>query len=284
MRSAISKIVIGTAQLENYYGIKDKKKFLSKKNFSKILTKSKKININYLDTAFSYPMVHKNLSKANINKMKIITKIRNCDFNEKLEYKLENLIKKLKVRFLYAVLFHETDFHKNKDFNIALKTLKKLQKKKKILKIGISIYETNDLKKIFKVFRPDIVQFPYNILDDNIHTSGWLKKLKKLKIECHARSIFLQGKLLNKFKVYKTDNKTHIKKILLLENWFKQMKISRIQACLNKVFSNSLIDRVIIGFKNINQFDEVTKLVINCKPKYPYNVKLKKKFIDPRKW
>lgn len=284
MRNAISKIVIGTAQLENYYGIKDKKKFLSQKHFNKILTKSKKININYLDTAFSYPMVHENLSKANISKMNIITKIRNCDFNEKLEVKLENLIKKTKSKFLYAVLFHETNFYKNKDFKITLKILKTLQRKKKILKIGISIYETNDLKKIFKVFRPDIVQFPYNILDDNINTSGWLKKLKKLKIECHARSIFLQGKLLNKFKIYKTDDKIYTKKILQLENWFKRMKISRIQACLNKVFSNSLIDRVIIGFKNINEFNEVTKLIINYKSEYPYNIKLKKKFIDPRKW
>ena len=284
MRNAISKIVIGTAQLENYYGIKDKKKFLSQKDFNKILTKSKKRNINFLDTAFSYPMVHENLLKANISKMNIITKIRNCDFNEKLEDKLENLIKKFKTKFFYAVLFHETDFHKNRDFKIALNILKKLQRKKKILKIGISIYEPNDLKKIFKVFRPDIVQFPYNILDDNIYTSGWLKKLKKLKIECHARSIFLQGKLLNKFKINNSDDKTHIKKILLLENWHKERKISRIQACLNKVFSNSLIDRVIVGFKNINEFDEVAKLVINCKSEYPYNIKLKKKFIDPRKW
>ena len=43
MIDTISKIVIGTAQLENYYGIKDKNKFLSLKDFNKILINSKKI-------------------------------------------------------------------------------------------------------------------------------------------------------------------------------------------------------------------------------------------------
>jgi aryl-alcohol dehydrogenase-like predicted oxidoreductase len=284
VRNAISKIVIGTAQLENYYGIKDRKKFLSKKDFNKILIKSKKRNINYLDTAFSYPSVHENLSRAEISKMNVITKIGTSDFNEKLEYKLEQLIKKFKIKFLYGVLFHEIDFYKRRNFKLVLRILKKLKRKKKILKIGVSIYETKDLKKIFEVFRPEIVQFPYNILNDNIYTSGWLQKLKKLKIECHARSIFLQGKLLSKFKSTKTDDKNHTKKIWLLENWYKERNITRIQACLNKVFTNNLIDRVIIGFKNKNEFDQVIKLVINCKLDYPYNIKFKKKFIDPRKW
>ena len=152
------------------------------------------------------------------------------------------------------------------------------------MKIGVSIYEPNDLKKILKLFRPDIVQFPFNILDDYFYRSGWLKKLKKLKIECHARSIFLQGKLLKKFKISSKVNKSHIKKISLLENWYKKKKISRLQACLNKAFTNNLIDKVIIGFKNINEFDQVAKLVINCKAEYPPNINFEKNFIDPRKW
>jgi len=280
----ISKIVIGTAQLENYYGIKDKNKFLSLKDFNKILINSKKNKINLLDTAFSYPKVHDILSKAKLSRMNIITKIKNSDFNDKLETKIEKSLKKLKTKFFYAVLFHETDFYKNKNFKTTLSILKKLKKKKKILKIGVSIYEPNDLKKIFKLFRPDIVQFPFNILDDYFYRSGWLKKLKKLKIESHARSIFLQGKLLKKFKISPKVNKSHIKKILLLENWYKKKKISRLQACLNKAFTNNLIDKVIIGFKNINEFDQVAKLVINCKAEYPPNINFEKNFIDPRKW
>jgi len=114
--STISKIVIGTAQLENYYGIKDKNKFLSLKDFNKILINSKKNKINLLDTAFNYPKVHDNLSKAKISRMNIITKIKNSDFNDKLETKIEKSLKKLKTKFFYGVLFHETDFYKNKNF------------------------------------------------------------------------------------------------------------------------------------------------------------------------
>ena len=31
-----------------------------------------------------------------------------------------------------------------------------------------------------KIFKPDIVQFPYNVLDQRIESSGWLNKLNKL--------------------------------------------------------------------------------------------------------
>ena len=99
MIDTISKIVIGTAQLENYYGIKDKNKFLSLKDFNKILINSKKNKINLLDTAFSYPKVHDILSKAKLSRMNIITKIKNSDFNDKLETKIEKSLKKLKTKF-----------------------------------------------------------------------------------------------------------------------------------------------------------------------------------------
>ena len=65
-------------------------------------------------------------------------------------------------------------------------------------KIGISIYDFDTLEEILKKFKFDIVQAPLNILDRRLIEEGWLKKLKKKKIEVHARSIFLQGTLLLK--------------------------------------------------------------------------------------
>ena len=47
-------------------------------------------------------------------------------------------------------------------------------------------------------FKLDMVQLPYNIIDQNFETSGWIKKLKKMNIKIHVRSIFLQGLLLMK--------------------------------------------------------------------------------------
>ena len=77
-----------------------------------------------------------------------------------------------------------------------LKTLNLLKKQNKIKKIGVSVYEVEELKKILKVFKPDIIQIPINILNQNFLKKNFLKKIKKKGIEIHGRSIFLQGALL----------------------------------------------------------------------------------------
>ena len=51
----------------------------------------------------------------------------------------------------------------------------------------------NIKKKFFKI-KPDILQFPYNLLDNRV-TAKDFKELKK-KIKIYVRSIFLQGLLL----------------------------------------------------------------------------------------
>ena len=83
------------------------------------------------------------------------------------------------------------------------KNLKHFKKKKYFNKIGISIYDTRVLNFIVSNYDLDIVQCPYNILDKRILITGWFDKLKKLGIEVHARSIFLQGLLVDKSLIKK---------------------------------------------------------------------------------
>ena len=69
-----------------------------------------------------------------------------------------------------------------------------------IKKFGVSVYSIYELENILKIFTPDIVQFPVNVFNQSFFEENLLKKLKKKKIELHARSIFLQGLLLKKKK------------------------------------------------------------------------------------
>jgi predicted oxidoreductase len=43
----------------------------------------------------------------------------------------------------------------------------------------------------------DLIQLPFNVFDNRLIVKGQLKKLKAKSIEIHARSVFLQGILLN---------------------------------------------------------------------------------------
>ena len=53
-----------------------------------------------------------------------------------------------------------------------------------------------ELDLIISNFQIDLVQCPFNVFDTRMIKTGYFKKLKKLNIEIHVRSIFLQGLLL----------------------------------------------------------------------------------------
>ena len=165
-----------------------------------------------------------------------------------------------------------------------LLSLQELKRKKIIKKIGISIYDLQEIKKIWKFWKPDIVQVPFNPLDNRLLNSGWIDILKKFKVKIFVRSIFLQGLLINEHSSFRI-NKNH--KILLnkFKNWCFKNNISLIQACLHFVKQFKKIDYLVVGFNNYCQLREIIdvfkKKHIIVPRKFSTN---KIDLIDPRKW
>ena len=281
------KLAVGTVKFGTNYGLINKKKiYLNEINKISKFIDSKINNINLIDTAFSYGKSHKIIGRTKLNKLKIVTKIRFLSKN-KINYfnkNIDNLLKDLRVNKIYGLLFHDVKDAINKSY---LKLLLDLKKKKIIKKIGVSIYSPNDLKIILKLWKPDIVQVPFNIFDQRLVKSGYLDLLKKLKIEIHVRSCFLQGLLVNydrnkkKFKKFQKWNG-------LLESWSgwcRNNNISKFEACLQFIKNYKKIDYLVVGFDNLKQLKEIIytldKKEIKITNKF-YSSDLK--LIDPRKW
>jgi aryl-alcohol dehydrogenase-like predicted oxidoreductase len=205
-----SKICIGTAQLSDpYYGfLNKKKKSLPIKDFKKILKFAIKKKISYIDTALSYNRVDNKLSKfKKLNrKFKFITKIpKNFFLEQQPELTYTKLLIESKTRLginkFYAVLLHDP-----KDLNseqiLRLRVfLESLKKNKITKKIGISIYSLKDFKLIKKYFTPELIQANFNFFDREFDNKSFIKYLKKNNILFFARSIFLQGVLLQDQKL-----------------------------------------------------------------------------------
>ena len=68
-----------------------------------------------------------------------------------------------------------------------------MKKKRKIHKLGISIYNLEEINFALKKFKFNIIQLPINLFDRKLINNGILNRLKKRGYEIHARSIFLQG-------------------------------------------------------------------------------------------
>ena len=284
------KIALGTANFGQKYGL-SKKNIKSNKEIEKILKFSNSSNINLIDTSSNYGSSEILLGKNCLKNFKLVTKLK-VSIKEKKSNNLENIIYqkveksllKLNIKKLYAILLHDSNDLKGSRKNLIIKVLKKLKKKKLVSKIGVSIYDPKELNFIWSFWKPDIVQCPFNILDQRIFKSGWLNKLIKNKIEVHVRSIFLQGLLLK-------DEKTIPKKFKKWKNIFRQWdkycdeeNISKLQACINFIKFFKKISYVVAGFENISQTKKIIECFNNDKKNFISLTCSDAKLINPRLW
>lgn len=290
MMSDLKRICIGSANFGSNYGYKNLK--INKKEILKIFKFLKKKKINYIDTAINYKNSEKVIGKYNRN-FQIITKIPYVPKLEKnpkkwIEKRISESLKNLKSKKLYGVLFHHPPYkYSKKDFFLIIKYLEQLRKKKIIKKIGISVYTLEELKKCYKIYNFQIVQFPFNIFDNRIVKSRFILSLKKDNVELHARSIFLQGLLLEDSKYFEKKFKTHKKKIILFEKWLKKNNLNKLQACLKFAFKSKIIDKFVIG---ISKYDQITEIIRILKKKITLDslpnelTNISPNLLNPKSW
>jgi hypothetical protein len=286
----LNKIIIGTAQLSNNYGIFNKLKSIQNKELKKILNYCKKQNIFYIDLANSYKNSINKLSKNNLVKFKIILKVGSINKNNyfsNLKAIVEKTLKELKVKKIYSLMLHdERDIKYLSDKKI-MEYFLDLKKKNIIQKIGLSIYNFKKLKVSLNSFPIDLIQVPFNIFDRRILDKKIQKIISKNKIEVHARSIFLQGLLLQDPS---SRQKIIQKNQSLLNSWHKfneyQQK-KKIMNCIKFVSQFKKINKFVFGVDNLDQLKTIVSIIkeIDYNIKLHYNFKLKsKKIVDPRLW
>ena len=108
----------------------------------------------------------------------------------------------------------------------------------------------------------------------------------KKKVEIFARSIFLKGLLLKDLDKIPKDFIKWKKNFRNFEQWTKEKKISKVEACIRYVKSLKEINKIILGVSSINQLKENINLFKKKKrllaPKY-LNIS-SGKIINPREW
>ena len=279
------KIILGSAQFGNKYGITNFKK-TKISEIQKIILYSKTKGIKTIDTAQDYGKSEKILGKINIKDFKIITKIKFDKKKQNIEKLIFNSTKNLKNKKIYGVLFHSSKSLLGKYGIQLFDEIIKLKKRKLINKIGISIYSPNEffeLKK--KGFKFDIIQIPLSIFDKRFLKNDVLRKIKKTGSEIHARSIFLQGLLLQENKNIPSQFKKWKKSWNNWDYFILKNKFKKTNVCINFVLQNKYINKIIIGFSSLKDIKEIFRNFkkINMK-------KLNKDFtndirlIDPRLW
>lgn len=86
----------------------------------------------------------------------------------------------------------------------------------------------------------------------------YLLRLKKKNIEIHARSIFLQGLLLSKFKYLPKRFKNN-KFFLEWFRWLKNNNYNPLEASLGFIKNIKYINKIVIGVDNFHQLKMILK-------------------------
>lgn len=248
------KIILGTVQFGLNYGINNKNGQMSEEQVFKILDSAFDSNIQRLDTAAAYGNSEERIGRyflANKGKeFAIITK-----FNLKTGFtpvqSLENSLQRLQIDKVETIMFHNYDDYistTKEDLDALLRL-----KGKHFSNLGISLYTNEQIDEISKTNLFQVIQIPFNAMDNEYLRGKNLRELKEKHIEVHTRSVFLQGL----FFMEQNQTPRKLQPLIPHLNELKAMaarnNVSVSALVLQYAISKKYIDSVLIGVDSVEQ-------------------------------
>lgn len=289
----IEKLCLGTAKIGiPNYGYSRTGAIV---NVDQFLTDTFSLGIKNLDTSPRYGNCEKiigNLLKSAKKKPKISTKIDNLFPNSQENIRLmitsiESSIKKLNIETIDICYLHQNELEIISDKYVH-KGIETLKKEGYIKEIGTSVYTKSELKYTLESSLYDWVQIPLNILDSSFYNMV-LEYDKKIKVS--ARSIFLQGILLNRKFIFK-DIRNHAELLNTLKSIDKlcnKNKLNLQQLSIAYLSQLKKINQIILGTTSINNLlNNISYLNLSLPDDLLDSIKaiseIPKSWTNPRNW
>lgn len=272
-----NRFVLGTVQFGLQYGI-NSTGHPNEEEVCRILRKAYDSGINTLDTSSAYGNSESVLGRAMRDEFQIVSKYPKC--SQTVSECFAKTLKNLRRESLYGYLLHHFSIYETNpsiwDELVSLKC------EGRVLKIGFSLYEPEELERVFEDgIEFDIVQVPYNVFDRKFER--YFPMLRQSGVEIHVRSTFLQG-------LFFKDRDSLPDKLKPLRPYLEQLDvysaandISVAEAALNFNLQNPYIDGVLIGVDNVGQLQSNLSSVIA--KRIDLNIKVKEEeLLNPANW
>lgn len=255
------KLALGTVQFGLNYGISNTSGKIPHSEIIRILKFAFDNGIDTLDTAVSYGNseieIGESVKELNYN-FKIISKIGHC--SEDIFAVFNQSLKRLNASKIYGYILHDFNYFLQKP--VIYDELNELKNRGLIQKVGFSLYKPAELDFLLQHnISFDIIQLPYNILDQRF--SNYFQILKERGIEIYIRSVFLQGLILMNTDEINFRFSKVIDKIKKIHHIAKEFNITVTSLCLGFVFTNQYIDKAIIGVDGLSELKENIKDLLN---------------------
>jgi len=287
------RLALGTAQFGMNYGITNTLGQVKDAESKRIISFAEKNKINILDTAVSYGNSEQKLGEIGIKNFDVVTKIsevpKGVNSKSWITKKVLSSLTLLQKNELYAVLLHRPMSLNDNCGEEIWESLISLKKEGLIKKIGFSIYDMSELDILTPNFMPDIVQTPINAFDNRLVDSGWLTRAFNKKIEVHARSIFLQGLLLQDYRNLPSSFHKYKNLFKSWDKWAKSNNLSLLEASLWHVLKEEKVSKIVFGVNTLENLKEIVlaykKIINESNSISAFNTKeVDHVLINPSKW
>ena len=152
-------------------------------------------------------------------------------------------------------------------------------------RVGVSIYDGDEIDAVLSCFRPDIVQLPLNVVDQRLIASGHLKRLVDLGVEVHARSAFLQGLLLApaERRPHWAADCSHLR---LFDEKCVALDLIPLRLCLGFLLARPEVAKVVVGVTSMEEFDAIAEAANapDMELDWPSFALTDATLLDPRRW
>lgn len=253
------KLALGGAQFGLAYGVSNQSGQVSREAAQEIVGLAQLAGVDTIDTAIAYGDSESCLGELGMDSFKVVTKLPAMsddivDVEAWVCDQIKGSLERLCVRQIHALLLHRSDQLLGKRGQALAAALQHAKLDGAVAKVGVSIYDPEQLVALLPVCQLDIVQAPLNILDRRLESSGWLQRLHDAGVEVHTRSAFLQGLLL----MNKSSMPPRFARWSSLwdtwQAWLDTHEISATRACLQYPLSLHQVDRVIVGVSSVAEF------------------------------
>lgn len=293
------RLCLGTVQLGMKYGIQGGS-MPNDFDALSILNHAYENGVMSFDTAPSYGKAEKILSEF-INQETVIrsdveiiskfsgTLIHGIDsemYKRIMISEIQKSLSNLNTEYLDGYLFHKPEHIFNRD---AVNALISLKGTPFVKRVGVSIYTPEEAMAALEYEGLDIIQIPYNILDQRLDQCGFFEKTKKSKVSIYARSPLLQGLLTMPTILLRPSMEFAKTTINEFHDECTKFGSTPFEIAIKYVLGHDAIDVMVFGVDNITQLDEYISLSndksdeINKAFRGKWN-KIDKRIIMPNIW
>jgi len=250
--SGAHRIILGTAQFGLEYGIASQGR-PDRDQVFEVLDLAYENGIRLLDTAHAYGNASQLIGDYHAvrnHRFEVMTKFHGDQIDAKrLIDQVRQSLETMKVSRFHTLLYHDaSDLHSRDPFAPALSELKNSGL---IQRIGLSIYDNQQMRLATESIDMDVIQLPFNLLDNARQRGDLITRAKAAGKIIHTRSVFLQGLFFRQsIPQYLAALEPHLNMLRKLSDW-AQMSLA--QLALNYVAKQSSIDGVLVGVDNARQ-------------------------------